>query len=111
MRQGRVIGVVAILAAVFVILAVFSGCQRMPRGVQDALYTAQITMERTAKDANDAAVYPYRPNDPNETDAVRADRMALVANIVVRTMVQANKNLKQVVLWSRGDTEDLKDGK
>ena len=86
----------------------FAGCQRMPSGIQDALYTAQITLEVTARDANAAIVYPYAPKVAGETDVQKAERQAVAVDLLVRTIAQANENLVQIVRWSRREDGDLK---
>ena len=99
-------GFMVLLLAFVAFVAV--GCG-MPRGVKDSLYTAQIISAKTAAEAGGAEVWPYRPSDPNETDQVRADRLAKAVVIMTDTLQQVDKNLEQVVGWARGTKEGLPD--
>jgi len=100
---------VLVLMLAAVLLAGIAGCATMPRGIQDALYTAQITSHVTAREAGEASVFPYKPADPNETDGEQLLRMQLAVKVMTNTLVQIDKNLIQVVNWQRGFTEDLTD--
>jgi len=54
-------------------------------------------------------VFRYLPADPNETAEDKADRLQFAVETMTRTLVQVDKNLIQVVNWSRGFTGDLED--
>ena len=82
-------------------LAMTAGCRPLPRNMEAALTTAQITLQVTVDDV-EAAKPPFAPVD-GETEAEKIARLEKQSRILTETMKQANKNLKTVVAFVRND--------
>jgi len=95
------------LLAICVYAALLPGCTNMPAGQRACLYTAQLAIEITAKDANTAKNFPWRAADPNETPADTINRLKFGQTLLIRTMDQANLNLIEVIRWSERSDEGL----
>lgn len=90
------------LIVVALVLLVVGGCCNLPTGVKSSLYTAQLTLEQTARDVAMAQRSPWKIPDNATVEGKLALREAQV-DLLVRTMEQANKNLKVVIEYTRED--------
>lgn len=96
-----------ILVGLVLVAMMVAGCARMPDGIQASLYTAEITLATTMTDV-DANRPPYGEVEGESAEA-KAARLEKAVDLLVRTMGQADANLVEVIRWSQGSEEGLKD--
>ena len=101
--KNRTIMFLALLA----FLAMCAGCARpLPQGVKGSLYTAQLTLSQTVKDAAATTKEPWTVN----LDATVERKLAKAefqVILLLKTMEQADKNLQVVVEYFRtGKTDE-----
>lgn len=83
-----------------------AGCG-MPEGVKRSLYTAELSLKATGRDATVKVVYPFAPQTNPETDADKIVRLGRAVECLTATIVQADKNLVQVIGWVEKSKEGL----
>ena len=93
--------IMVVLAAMCVI-----GCDTpLPSGVKGALYTAQLSLEQSAKNAKEATKDPWKI-DVNETTERKLAKTEQQVIELLKIMSQADENLKVVVDYFRTDKKD-----
>ncbi len=92
------------MLATLMLGCLLAGCNTLPMGIRTSLYTAQITLDVTVMEVDAATIAPFAlvPGETSEQLSARKDRQIGVLTDVLR---QANRNLKTVVEYVRGDKE------
>ena len=93
------------LIGMMLLIVLVGGCTNLPTGVKTSLYTAQITMYQTVKEANAATTEPWVIPTDATMEQKLAKREAQVS-LLIRTMDQAEKNLATVTDYFRTGKEN-----
>ncbi len=86
------------------VLVGLMGCTNIPTGVKSALYTAEITLTETVKDAEAGTREPWVIPPNSTVEEISGSRLEQV-ELLLRTMEQVTKNLQAVVEYFRTGKE------
>ncbi len=86
------------------VLVGLMGCTNIPTGVKSALYTAEITLTETVKDAEAGTREPWAIPPDSTPEEVLGSRLEQV-ELLLKTMEQAAKNLQAVSNFFRTGKE------